>query len=467
MTGGITGMIDMTDMQVNTALGAGICFLAGIIGLILRRSEKKPKNTGKQEIEKIPIERIAEWWIKNGAGHGMAPCEFHIEKLAPLWREEKVTIAASDEDHEFQNARIQEFFKRHIQRLRHAEQTSQHHAVCSELLSLLDKEGDCSSVVNVAQDIEASWNSSTYTLLGQTNLLDHSLNVAEEAMRLLEESDAGYIVPDALIVTLAHDIGKLPSIKGHLYSLGEHPLAAGRVLSEIDAFGQLARKDELLRAIKLHHKNPDNLLGKTLKRADQISRQKELEQAQERLPPLEAPVKDMEKPMDFLAEEEVEKKGEAPKLLNISAWFDARAMLEQMKPQINQLAGRRFAAFSMANGYVYFHPKILEEIARKQAEQAGVLDVVSMETVEMRQVLLSIVHQLRRIDVIAEGLLQTNYFGAFFTITMKSGVTMKGYYTPFHAEPFGSIAAMEKSKSGMLLDFVTVDSLHELPEKNS
>ncbi|MBA3006697.1 MAG: HD domain-containing protein, partial [Desulfocapsa sp.] len=445
MTGGITGMIDMTDMQVNTTLGAGICFLSGIIGLILWRSGKKQNNQGKQEIEKIPIERIAEWWIKNGAGHGMATCEFHIEKLAPLWREEKAAQDVS-EDHEFQNARIQEFYKLHIQRLRHASQPSQHHAICSELLSLLDKEGNCSSVVNVSRDVEASWNSTTYTLLGQTNLMDHSLNVAEEAIRLLEESDAGYIVPDALIVALAHDIGKLPSIKGYLYSLGEHPLTAGRVLSEIDAFGQLAKKDELLRAIKLHHKHPDNLLGKTLKRADQLARQKELDQAQERLPPLEAPVKSMERPMDFLAEEVVEKKGEAPKLLNISAWFDAMVMLEQMKPQINQLAGRRFAAFSMANGYVYFQPKIIEEIARKQAEQAGVLDVVSMETEEMRQVLLSIVHQLRQEDVIADGLLQRNYFGAYFTITMKSGVTMKGYYTPFHAEPFGSIATMEKSK---------------------
>ncbi|MBU3944354.1 MAG: HD domain-containing protein, partial [Desulfobacteraceae bacterium] len=438
-------MIDMTDMQVNTTLGAGICFLSGIIGLILWRSGKKQNNQGKQEIEKIPIERIAEWWIKNGAGHGMATCEFHIEKLAPLWREEKAAQDVS-EDHEFQNARIQEFYKLHIQRLRHASQPSQHHAICSELLSLLDKEGNCSSVVNVSRDVEASWNSTTYTLLGQTNLMDHSLNVAEEAIRLLEESDAGYIVPDALIVALAHDIGKLPSIKGYLYSLGEHPLTAGRVLSEIDAFGQLAKKDELLRAIKLHHKHPDNLLGKTLKRADQLARQKELDQAQERLPPLEAPVKSMERPMDFLAEEVVEKKGEAPKLLNISAWFDAMVMLEQMKPQINQLAGRRFAAFSMANGYVYFQPKIIEEIARKQAEQAGVLDVVSMETEEMRQVLLSIVHQLRQEDVIADGLLQRNYFGAYFTITMKSGVTMKGYYTPFHAEPFGSIATMEKSK---------------------
>ena len=115
----------------------------------------------------------------------------------------------------------------------------------------------------------------------------------------------------------------------------------------------------------------------------------------------------------------------------------------------------------MPNGFVYFMPKILEVIAKKQAEQAGVLDVGSMEKEEMRQVLLSIVHQLRQEDVIANGLLQNNYFGAYFTVTMKSGVTMNGYYTPCHAEAFDSIAVMEDAKSGILLDVVSVESVHE------
>ena len=114
----------------------------------------------------------------------------------------------------------------------------------------------------------------------------------------------------------------------------------------------------------------------------------------------------------------------------------------------------------MPNGVVYFMPKILELIARTQAEKAGVLDVVSMDEKAMREVLLSIVHQLRQVNVIEGGLLQDQYFGAYFTVTMKSGTTMNGYYTPCHAEAFGSIAVMEDAKSGILLDLVSVAVVH-------
>jgi hypothetical protein len=43
---------------------------------------------------------------------------------------------------------------------------------------------------------------------------------------------------------------------------------------------------------------------------------------------------------------------------------------------------------------------------------------------------------------------------------MKSGLTMNGYYTPCHAEAFGSIAVMEDAKSGILLDLVSVEPVH-------
>ena len=100
-----------------------------------------------------------------------------------------------------------------------------------------------------------------------------------------------------------------------------------------------------------------------------------------------------------------------PKLIKLP-WLDTHALLKDMRPYINKLEGRRFTAFSMPNGFVYFMPKILEVIAKKQAEQAGVLEVVSMEDKEMREVLLSIVHQLRQQNVIDNGLLKDNYLVA-------------------------------------------------------
>ena len=75
----------------------------------------------------------------------------------------------------------------------------------------------------------------------------------------------------------------------------------------------------------------------------------------------------------------------------------------------------------------------------------------------MRGVLLTIVNHLRtEHDVIARGLIKDTYFGGYFNVTRKIGKPMKGYYTPFHAEAFGSIAEMEQDKPKMLRDIVKV-----------
>ena len=71
---------------------------------------------------------------------------------------------------------------------------------------MLEKEGGCSSVVNAADDVEASWDFNTYTLLGKTSLLDHTLNVARETIKRLNEDDANHVIPDAMIAALGHDL---------------------------------------------------------------------------------------------------------------------------------------------------------------------------------------------------------------------------------------------------------------------
>ena len=72
-----------------------------------------------------------------------------------------------------------------------------------------------------------------------------------------------------MVAALGHDLGKLKSARGSLYALGEHPLAAGAIISGIPGFKELSRKEDILRAIKMHHKMPEGLLGKALKKADQ------------------------------------------------------------------------------------------------------------------------------------------------------------------------------------------------------
>ena len=130
-----------------------------------------------------------------------------------------------------------------------------------------------------------------------------------------------------------------------------------------------------------------------------------------------------------------------------------------LKPYINRVEGRRFLAFSMTDGLVYFQVKVLEEVARKQAQEAGCMEIATMaqDDSTMRQVLFSVVQHLRQQhEVIAAHLIKASYFGGYFLVTRKFNTKMRGYYTPFHAEAFGSIAEMEQAKPDLLRDILDV-----------
>jgi hypothetical protein len=429
--------------------------LIGIAGAIVYCGEKP-----RQPVHTIGLAELSTLWTKNAS----QPKVIHISQLSPLWREATTVEAPGSEG--FSHLRIREFAGR-IHNWPLFTNFPRQRALCLQLLALLDREGECSSVVQVHSDVESTWDKQTFTLLGQTSLRDHSLNVAEMAIELLVKNGAHHVIPDTLVAALAHDLGKLPSLRGFLYSLGEHPLASGRPLAAMSEFADLPKKEEILQAIKLHHKRPEGLLGKTLKMADQLARQKELEAAvagvgdqpvateavalAPALPPAatiygeDAPAADSSSPM--------------PPRADISSWFDASAFLEGLRPSINKMFGRRFLAFSMPDGHIYFQVKVLEEVARRQAEKAGCMEVATMAPRDyaMRGILLAIVERLKgEGDIIDRGLIKDGFFGGYFLVSRKIGKRVKGYYTPFHAEPFGSIAEMESTKPEALRDIERV-----------
>ncbi|HHB76630.1 MAG TPA: metal-dependent phosphohydrolase [Desulfobulbus sp.] len=401
----------------------------------------------------------------------------HLKQLSPLWRDEKAIAREEEkEKFQFQSPRATAFMEQ-ISRGPCFKKFPEQKTVCGRILQLLDREGGCPSVVDLKNDVEGSWDENTFQLLGRTTLLDHSINVAEQVAQLLSDADDWHIIPDTMVAALGHDLGKLTSMRSYLYSTGEHPLVAGRPLAGIAGFNELRRKDEILQAIKLHHKRPQGLIGRTLKTADQKARQRELEEAVQKIETEDAdPVSENPAPGEkqrcsdnraaWQAQEDIynqdqadreRTKAEKPELVDISGWFDAAGFLEELKPYINKMFGRRFLAFSMADGYIYFQTKVLEEVARKMAERAGSMEIATMgrQDESMRGVLLAIVNHLRADhDVIARGLIKESYFGGYFTVTRKIGKPMKGYYTPFHAEPFGSISEMEHDKPKMLSDII-------------
>lgn len=443
-----------------------------ILSIVILGRRKQPQTIDQQE---IPLSELAGIWAES-----KRTGQIHISDIAPLWRKSTITEEERSE-YLFKYSKVEQWFQENIAGQPWFNQAEAHTEICYQLLRMLEEEDPCPSVVNPSNDVEASWDTNTYNMLGKTTLLDHSLHVAEQAVSLLIDAEAHHVIPDTMVAALGHDIGKLPTNRTHLYSLGEHPLAAGRVHAEIKLFGELSRKEEISKAIKHHHMRPEGLIGKTLKKADQKARQQELEQAvnlqkQQVVPNGET----IEKPISlptaenslarqadtdiYGSDEKVASKNKASSgsltQINISSWFDAQKFLNELRPYINRIEGRRFMAFSMPDGYVYFQPKVIEEVARKLAEQAGAMDIATMANKDksMQKVLFSVVEQFRSgQDMIARDLINDQYFGGYFTIKMRSGKTMKGYFTPFKAEAFDSIAELENTKKGILKNFISVD----------
>lgn len=468
-------------------IGLAMMGLVLVAAMLLTGKMKQPSRVVVKEIQ---LSDLSALWIKDGGVKTI-----HISDLSPLWRDEP--IIAKEKEVPLPIHPRAAAFREKIWQWAWFEKFPQQRAVCIQILALLDRDGQCPSVVSLPRDVEGSWDENTYRILAKTTLLDHSLNVAEQVVQLLSESKAWHVIPDTMIAALAHDLGKLESLRGYLYSLGEHPMTAERPLAGISEFNALPKKNEILRAIRLHHKMPNGLLGKTLKKADQLARQQELEEtvvaestreASEALlltsfgekehpvphyslnplplPPAainSGPAAVWQAQADIYGETgkgiQAATPDEAPRLMDISAWFDAAQFLNDLKPYINRMFGRRFLAFSMPDGIVYFQVKALEEVARKQAERAGCMEIATMaqKDLTMRQVLFTIVHHLRvEHEVIARGLIKDSFFGGYFSVIRKIGKGIKGYYTPFHAEAFGSIAEMEHAKPAMLRDIQKV-----------
>ncbi len=457
------------NVLFGTAIGVLLLYILGVVTLV---QKKQPVTIEQQE---IPLSELAEIWAES-----KRTGQIHIRDIAPLWRKSTITDAERSE-YLFKYSRVEQWFQANIAEQPWFNQAEAHMEICYQLLRMLEEEDPCLSVVNPSNDVEASWDTNTYNMLGRTTLLDHSLHVGEQTISLLVNAGAHHVIPDALVAALGHDIGKLPTNRPHLYSLGEHPLAAGRVLAEIKLFGELARKEEISKAIKHHHMRPEGLIGKTLKKADQKARQMELEDAvnQQKLqaelgeetiqetPPFPAAENNLARQADadiYNGDEKAASRGKtspkAIKQINISSWFEPESFLKELKPYINRLEGRRFMAFSMPEGYVFFQLKVIEEVTRKLAGKAGAMDIATMADKDksMQKVLFSVVEQFRSgHDLIARDLINDQYFGGYFTVKMQSGKTMKGYFTPFKAEAFGSIAELESIKKGMLKNFVSVD----------
>ena len=85
----------------------------------------------------------------------------------------------------------------------------------NRIMELLERYGDCPSVVDTIADSEKKVATRVGDILSKVTLRDHTFNVVRIALRLLKDTyhdPVGY-VPAVIIAALGHDLGKIPELR--------------------------------------------------------------------------------------------------------------------------------------------------------------------------------------------------------------------------------------------------------------
>lgn len=300
------------------------------------------------------------------------------------------------------------------------------------LAEFLDREGDCPSVVRRSKEpVESVL--TKLSPLHKITLKEHSLHVAYEILNLLKErnpKDFHLAVPEAVILALAHDLGKIPSLRDpDSYIKADHPYLSALKLKEIFPNGQSPRWIEHSREIiRGHHRHsPNFFLANLLREADRRARESEILMFHPELKP---------KP---------------PR-----GWPDPKKILRLIGPQVDKLqAKNKFSAFSHES-IIFIQPDALYEAAKKLAIEEKILWWDLILESEKRKVIIEIIDSLRNEKMLAEDIPYGDY-GRICEIEF-SNRTVPMKLVPVKIEAFGELPSKisRSSKHGYLAEIRSV-----------
>jgi hypothetical protein len=289
------------------------------------------------------------------------------------------------------------------------------------IVEILERYGDCPSIVDTIADSEKKVASRVGDILSKVTLRDHTFNVVRIALRILKDTyhdPVGY-VPAAIIAALGHDLGKIPQFRSQeKYVKADHPLTSVAIIEEI------FEKDKdshwlkiVFKAIGEHHQSATDQLSELLKEADGKARQMEIERAEKRA---------------SLAWEE---------------WFDCKELLRRVGATVNVTqTGSAFRAFSV-DEVVYCDPTFLYETAGAMAAEKGVIDINLLRDTDKGKALRRIVESLRKSDALTSELGKA-YTTRRYVVHIELGKPKRPLLVPIKASAFENRAEFEEIKAG-------------------
>lgn len=290
----------------------------------------------------------------------------------------------------------------------------------NRIMELLERYGDCPSVVDVIADSEKRAATRVGDILSKVTLRDHTFNVARIALRLLMDAyddPVGYI-PVVIIAALGHDLGKIPQLRSlGKYVKADHPLTSVSIVEEVFEKDKDAHWLKMVaKAIGEHHQSATDRLSELLKEADGKARQLEIEQAERRAS------------------------------LTWEEWFDCKELLRRVGATVNVTqTGSAFRAFSVGNA-VYCDPTFLYETAGAMAAERSIMDVSLLRDTDKDKALRRIVESLRKADMLTSELGKA-YTTRRYEIQVEQGKPKRAFLVPVKASAFENRAAFEEIKA--------------------
>lgn len=376
-----------------------------------------------------------------------------INELSKIWKHQPDQITTTDttEMPAFTHSEIKEFYTAHV--LNKPFFANKQLTVIHDLLKILDSSGDCESVVNKhPQEAERSLAPNTYEMLKTIPLWRHTLNVAEEIIKLTPK---GASTPKMVITALAHDLGKIPAYYDPMSTSALHGFISTQAMEWLSTLKELRYCSEVTEAVRLHHTPPDgDYLAKTLQDADAAARRNEMMSimtaAQSKQDPPEpnhtsdAPdlIVDnqthdvMGTPLkpnnDVLGQDSPKIKG---KVIPID-WFDHEKIKLVMAAQVNKpIPGEKWwGALSMPDGYAYFKlPAYWYCIQKAFPEEAT---ITAADEQVKNDIMLSISQYYVK-HKITPNTVRKNQIGAKYILNPESEKPIELYLFPINLDQIG------------------------------
>jgi len=452
-----------------TWAAGGVAVVLGTYAVAqLRSSKDHPEDDGKPRREEQSLADISQLWTGKET-------ELDFRDIARIWRTTPEAKSEPKPPPAYRRPEIQRFHARWIS---HPVVKDMKKEIVEGLLALLDREGDCPSVVQKNNsEAERKYAPNVFDMLAAIPLWKHSLEVANH---LAEAMNQAMLIPDALIAGLGHDLGKIPVYQNTLYLTGDHPIISIIVLHKIPGFESMSNRDEISLAIRQHHLlNPESSLGRALKEADhqvrllEISRQTpsspETEKTEQASLPSNSPHKQAQakpKPDKRDSENEAsqlptvpnsEKEESADPQESVSGNFDLSSidldrLLKGLRRKINKVEKNRWSVISVPEGWVLAQPDALWGEVKRLANNAPVMLAADANEQNKREMLKAVVQRLAdEQKAIATELLGEGYYTTQCLVVMPSGKSMRVPLIPFRAEIFSNVPSkLEVLKSDTL-----------------